>query len=122
MKNFDIWKEGKYLDLWSVNHFLSGVVFTGWMLFLHFESFTILFSYLFVAIGWEVFEKFRGIHEHMGNRVVDVIVGVLGVFTVYIFAVQGTRMSFQSLIIITLIFLLMELHGFITYRQRKKIK
>lgn len=79
-KNEGFWKEGKYIDAWSIVHFISGLLL-GFILnalgFSIFEGFLIA---AFLVILWEIIEPFiwKGWHETWQNRVVDIIIGLIG--------------------------------------------
>ncbi|MBX2866672.1 hypothetical protein KTR10_01800 [Candidatus Kaiserbacteria bacterium] len=72
------WEEGHLLDFWTVVHFLSGAVigFFGEISLLSFKQVLIIGSILLVL--WEVFEHVRGIRETIMNRIIDVIIAVIG--------------------------------------------
>jgi hypothetical protein len=72
----DIWREGEYLDLWSVPHFLSGALLACLVYLLHLDFWyaTILATILLIA--YEIFEIWAGIWETFWNRNFDVIVGL----------------------------------------------
>ena len=72
----DIWREGEYLDLWSVPHFLSGIAVAFSLYFFGFATnaaFTIAFL---VLVAYEMFEVIAKIEETRSNRVLDVVVGM----------------------------------------------
>lgn len=80
----DIWREGKWLDLWSVVHLLSGasIGFAFHLLpFGHAESILIVFLLL---TGYEMWEKIVQIEETFTNRVMDVVVGMVSFLPVYL--------------------------------------
>lgn len=116
----DIWREGRYLDLWSVVHFLSGVVFIGWMLLFGFGVGVIFPIYLVLIIVWEIFEHKREIHEHMPNKFVDIVIGLLGFLSVFVLVDGGSQMPLYLLIVLTLVFLIMNLLGLSAYLKRPK--
>jgi hypothetical protein len=72
----DIWREGKWLDLWSVVHFLSGVSvgLTFYLLPLGMLSSVIIALLAFTA--YEMWEAIVGIEEMPTNRFMDVVVGM----------------------------------------------
>jgi len=73
----DIWREGKYLDLWSVPHFLSGVALA---LAMHFFGFAALPTYIIgflLLVAYEMFEALVKIEETRMNRILDVVVGMV---------------------------------------------
>ncbi len=72
----DIWKEGKWLDLWSVVHFLSGMTI-GFVF--HLVNLGAVASVIIVFLrhtAYEMWEKIVGIDEAPTNRVMDVVVGM----------------------------------------------
>lgn len=72
--------EGKFFDLWMGVHFVSGVA-GGFSNVLFSLSGLWVFAIGFVLmVAWEVIEQLVGIKESFSNRVVDVVVGVLGVW------------------------------------------
>lgn len=79
-KNEGFWKEGKYIDAWSIVHFLSGL-FLGFILnalgFSIFEGFLIA---ALLVILWEIIEPhiWPKWHETWQNQIVDIIIGLIG--------------------------------------------
>lgn len=74
----DIWREGKWLDLWSVVHMLSGLLVGFFFYYLKVHAiFGILLAVL-VFIAYELFEIFAEIYETPTNRFMDVVVGMMG--------------------------------------------
>ncbi len=83
----DIWREGEWLDLWSVVHLLSGasVGFTLYALRLSALASVLLAFLLFVA--YEMWEKIVEIEETPANRFMDVVVGMVSFLpTFFLFA------------------------------------
>lgn len=88
----DIWREGKWVDLWSVVHFLSGssVAFSiAWFGFGYVPSAVIAFL-LFVA--YELWEAMVKIEETPQNRFMDIVVGMMSFIPTF-FLVQGLSRS-----------------------------
>lgn len=74
----DWWESEDGIDLWSVPHFLFGVLVA--MLTAYF-SLSVWFTYVLMlaaAILWEGFEKYVDIKESLQNKVVDVIMPGVG--------------------------------------------
>lgn len=86
---------------------------------LHFNNLLIFLVYMVLAIGWEVFEILRKIHEYTGNKIMDVVTGGLGFVVVYAFYTMGQPMSLLLLIISTIVYILLEIQGFISYKRRE---
>jgi hypothetical protein len=118
-KNLDIREEGKYLDLWSVNHFLSGVVFASWILRFTFNIWFIFGIYFILAVLWEVYEFYGGIFEHFGNKVMDVVTGVVGFLIIYGALVQGKPVNNLFAIFFTLLYVFLEVYCFVDYKRRQ---
>lgn len=73
----DAWREGEYLDLWSVPHFLSGMVVAFALFFLGFEARSAFVIAFLLLVGYEMFEAIVKIEETRWNRVLDVVVGMV---------------------------------------------
>lgn len=81
----DIWREGKWLDLWSVVHFLSGMSMGFCTSLVGFgvpESIIINFLLL---VAYEMWEAMVQIHETPQNRVMDVVVGMVSFLPTFLF-------------------------------------
>lgn len=74
-----IWKHGKYLDTWSIVHFLSGCLLAILFYKLDLSFGMALLISLLILIAWEVFEWSIKIIEPSLNVITDLIVGFLGV-------------------------------------------
>lgn len=72
----DIWREGEYLDLWSVPHFLSGALLACFIYLLHLEFIYALVLATILLIAYEIFEYVIDIYESVWNRRLDVVVGL----------------------------------------------
>jgi hypothetical protein len=76
----DIWREGKYLDLWSAVHFLSGASLGLGFYFLRFLNIGVTGSIVIVfllLVAYELWEAMVRIAETPQNRVLDVVVGMV---------------------------------------------
>ncbi len=73
----DAWCEGAYLDLWSVPHFLSGMVVAFSLFFLGFEARSAFIIAFLLLVVYEMFESVAKIEETKWNRVLDVVVGMV---------------------------------------------
>lgn len=72
----DIWREGKWLDLWSVVHLLSGITIGLGFSFLHFDPFASVALTLVSLVAYEMWEQIVQIEEAPTNRFMDVVVGM----------------------------------------------
>ncbi|MFH1979250.1 MAG: hypothetical protein ABII97_02630 [Patescibacteria group bacterium] len=112
--------EGKYWDFWTANHILGGAVLAGIFFLLNIEFWASLITSLLIIILWEIFEVVQKIHEHAENRMVDVITGLFGYFTMhYIIKCQLLEPTTLFLIILSLCIIL-NIWGRISYTIRSK--
>ena len=83
----DMWREGKWLDLWSVVHFFSGVSIGLGFAFLHFDAPAATTLAFVSLVAYEMWEMLVKIQETPTNRFMDVVVGMASFLpTFYIFA------------------------------------
>jgi hypothetical protein len=73
----DIWREGKYLDLWSVPHFLSGMLVGIALRYIGLATLPAFVIALILLIAYEFFEYCADIEEMFTNSVMDVVVGMV---------------------------------------------
>ena len=88
-KRTDMWREGEWLDLWSVVHALSGVSMGFFIYLVHFEvvaSMTIAFVLL---VAYELWEAAVKIEETPANRIMDVVVGMVTFVPTYLWLVPA---------------------------------
>jgi hypothetical protein len=72
----DIWREGEYLDFWSVPHFLSGALLACLVYLFHLSFWYATLLAAVLLIAYEVFEHMIEIDETVWNRRLDVVVGL----------------------------------------------
>lgn len=103
----DIWKEGKWLDLWSVVHVLSGISLGFGFYFLYLgDTFTFLLV-LALLILYEVWEIMEKIEEAPTNRFMDVVVGVAGFVPAFYFV--APILSYPMLVLVFLFVLVLNI-------------
>lgn len=115
----DIWRHGRYVDLWSLVHFLSGVLLALGFYGLGFAlTIAVTFSAI-LLIAWEVFEWAIRIIEPTPNVLVDVLIGFLGlgigVWWHYFLGNAFSPLAFTILLVATLG---LSLWGFIDFHFR----
>ncbi len=118
-KRTDIWREGEWLDLWSVVHFLSGISIGLVLYFLHFGSFASGTLALLSLISYEMWEAMVRIEETPANRFMDVVVGMAGYLpTFFLFA---PSLSQRSLVLaFALVFVVDIVMSFFGWRASQK--
>ena len=73
----DIWREGEWLDLWSVVHFLSGMSVGFGFYFLQFDARASVLLALISFSAYEMWEALAKIEETPANRFMDIVVGMV---------------------------------------------
>jgi hypothetical protein len=84
----DMWREGKYLDLWSVVHFLSGASLGLGFYFLRFLDLGVTGSIgivFLLLVAYELWEAMVKIAETPQNRILDVVVGMTSFLPAFLF-------------------------------------
>jgi hypothetical protein len=79
----DMWREGKWLDLWSAVHFLSGISVGLGFYFLHFGVLASTLLALVCLVAYEMWEMIVKIEETPTNRFMDVVVGMMSFVPAY---------------------------------------
>ncbi len=122
-RKINIWAEGEFIDLWTVIHFLTGILlgFTPFIFNFPIPLISIFVVVLVLLVLWEVFELIRKIRETLGNRFVDILIAVVG-FTLTIFVYRILEPEFAHIIgiIILVIYLTLGLSGWLAYEVRSK--
>ena len=117
-----IWKNKSYVDLWSVNHFLAGVLLFGLSAFFDMGFWSGLIISLILMIVWEIYELLNNVIETKWNRFFDILLGTLG-FLIFFF-LNGSYLSrtgfFTVFICALVIWLTLQLWGYHAYKVIKK--
>ena len=113
------WKEGRYVDLWSINHVLSGIVVGALLLTFGVSLAWSTVIALILFVGWEVGEIIAGIKEHTPNLITDIVCDLAGYAAIVWWYAKVAPLSWQSLTAWILLTIVMNLWGFIAYEERK---
>ena len=81
MKFYDVklWKR-RYIDLWTIPHFIIGVLFAFYALLENFSLFSSFYLLVAIAVLWELFEFKYDLTESFTNRIVDVFSSITGFY------------------------------------------
>ena len=108
----NIWKEGKYLDFWNVNHILAGCLLAFVSIFLNISFIISLIISFAIMLFWEIYEYHRVIKETLPNQILDIITGFIGFFIVYyIYSLISYTISIFLFIISLIIWICLTLWG-----------
>lgn len=119
----DWWQKGKALDLWSIPHFLFGVL-TGFLPPLTGMSFlTALALTVILAMLWEIYEKFVDIKETVQNSLLDIVLPIVA-FTLTSLILRAYPLHPDDLLVaataVLALYLFTNLSGWLAYRRRNR--
>jgi hypothetical protein len=78
------WKERKYIDMWSVSHFLFGASLAVFSVYWQVNFWVSVFCSAVIFIIWEFVEYTTHVGETTYNQMADIIVAMVGFFVFYI--------------------------------------
>ena len=81
----DRWREGKWIDLWSVVHFLTGMSLGLGMLLFRFGTTSSVIIVFLLLVAYEMWEAMVKIEETPQNRFMDVVVGMASFLPTFLF-------------------------------------
>ncbi len=119
-----IWKEGKHVDLWHINHFISGILCACVVLILDMNLWLGFIISLILMIGWEVIEVFNKIRETKFNMYTDVVLSVTAFFIVVFMNEHFlSKNGLKNLLYISIsVFVILGIWGFWAYKTREAKK
>ncbi len=117
---WEIWEEGKYLDFWTINHVIAGVICAALAIFLNFPFIPALFFSFLGFIAWEMFEHSKKIEEHFSNKVADVLTSLAGFLLAYYLMFENPSNQLLILWISVALYTVLGVWGFAAFIQRKK--
>lgn len=112
--------EGRYFDLWMLVHFVAGVAggFSNVMFAL--ERVWVFALAFAVMLLWEFAEYLNGVREALSNRVVDIVVGMLGLWLALLLSQRLTpRWQWVGFLSTAAIGVVGMAFGVRAYRRRK---
>lgn len=118
-KEFNLWAEGKYIDFWTINHILAGAVIAGVSVISSVPFWTIVIVLFSLTIVWEIYETIKNIRETIENKILDVIVAMVGFAIIYIVMNVQILNNVILVLIITLLFTILNILGYLNYRKTR---
>lgn len=119
----DRWRRGRGLDLWSIPHFLFGVL-TGMLPALTgISPLTALLLTVTLAMLWEIYEKFAGIQESALNIIFDLLLPIVA-FTLTSVILLTYPLHPETLTVaavaVFFIFAYTNISGWLAFRRRHR--
>ncbi len=100
------WSEGRYFDLWMFVHLLSGITGALFNVFVGLSPLGVYGLGCVLMVLWEVGEYVAGIRESLTNSVLDIAVGLAGVWLglalAGVLSPVGERIAFGVTLTVTL--------------------
>jgi hypothetical protein len=119
----DWWQKGRALDLWSIPHFLFGVLTSFLPQLLGISFLTALSITIILAMLWEVYEKFADIKETVLNSLFDILLPIVA-FVLSSVVVISNSFHHDDLLVIAvaifLVYLFTLTSGWLAYRRRNR--
>lgn len=119
----DWWKRGRALDLWSIPHFLFGVLMAFVPPLTDLSLPTALSLTLILALVWEMYEKLVDIKETVLNSLFDIILPIVA-FTSTSYALLAYPLHPDDLLVVAsavlFLYVFTNLSGWMAYRRRNR--
>jgi hypothetical protein len=119
----DRWKKGRVLDLWSIPHFLLGILCAFIPFYSHLTFEYVFVSMVVLAFLWEIGEYIAGIKETIWNNIADVLLPIISFLIIEKVLVTTTLLQEQRTVafvgVITLYFFT-NISGWLAYRRRQR--
>lgn len=112
------WREGKAADVWTVTHFLFGVIGALTLLLVGFSPATSFVALFLAAVAWEAFEYAVDIKETLKNRILDVAITLVGFAGGYFISLTPPPTAWAALVALSLLWGFMIFIGWNANRKR----
>lgn len=118
----DIWREGKWFDLWSIVHFLSGGSLGFVLHFFGFEGISAAVIAFLLMVVYEFWEAAAKIEEYGSNRFADVIIGMASFCLVVFLLVPGIDSGSQFYIVFGVVLFINLVLSIMGWKASQKAK
>lgn len=119
----DWWKRGRALDLWSIPHFLFGILMAFVPPLTGLSLLAALSLTLILALVWELYEKLVDIKETVLNSLFDIILPIVA-FTSTSYALLAYPLHPHDLLVVVsavlFLYIFTNLSGWLAYRRRNR--
>lgn len=110
-----IWDEGEYFDLWSLTHFMLGLILAKITHLIKMNFLGSIFFILFLITVWEIIEIKLNVRETQINRILDIILGLCGFFVFFYFTGITGMANTAFAIVFFIPSALLGLWGYVAY-------
>lgn len=114
----EIWKEGKIIDLWSLNHILGGAVLAGIFLYYNLSLTIALVLTFLISLSWEIYELIKDLSETTLNKAFDIITSLMGVYLMYFIDSLNLIETNALFAIFLFSFIILEVWGFLALANK----
>jgi hypothetical protein len=119
----DWWQKGRAFDLWSIPHFLFGILMALVSPLIDISFLTALALTVILAMLWEIYEKFVDIKETIQNSLLDIILPIVA-FTLTAQLLLAFPLHPDDLLVITgavfILYAFTNVSGWLAYRRRNR--
>ncbi len=115
------WREGRFFDLWMLAHFASGAAGGFSNVFFGLSTLGVYVLGTLIMTFWEAAEYVLGVRESWSNRVLDVVIGLLGVqVALWIVAALAARWHLVAFVAGLGLALALNAIGWVAFRRRAR--
>jgi len=119
----DWWQRGKAFDLWSIPHFLFGVLMGAIPQLVGVPLLTAFILMTVLAILWEIFEKLVNVKESIQNILLDISLPVfsftLTSFIIFVYPIHTSDLTVVASAVLFL-YIFTNISGWLAYRRRQR--
>jgi len=119
----DWWQKGRALDMWSIPHFLFGVLTAILAALLNLSFIAMLALTTGIATLWEIGEYFFDIEETFLNRMFDIILPIVACILTINILLAYTLYRDDLIVIgiaVSIIYAYTNISGWLAYRRRHR--
>ena len=119
----DWWQKGRAFELWSIPHFLFGVLMAFLPPLFGTRILSALALTIILALAWELYEKLVAIKETVQNSLLDVILPIVA-FTMTSYALLAHPLRRDELLVaavaVFIVYAFTNISGWLAYRRRNR--
>jgi hypothetical protein len=120
-ETIDIWRKGRVIDMWSIPHFLFGILFAFVPYAIPLSLLEVFLIMVGIALIWELGEYMEGIRETIWNNIADVILPIISYFLASHFLITYGLLPDQMTVLfvaVLMVYIFTNISGWLAYRRR----